>query len=340
MNGKVRAAVIGAGTIAERHVRAMLAHQRTELIAVSDIQLQRAKALAQGRAAVYADYKEMIRQERPDVVVITLPHYLHKETAVFSAEQKCHVLLEKPMAMNAAESREINQAAVRNGIVLAVGHMQHYFPANAEAKKIAASGQLGRLVMVHDKRYGNYFRKERPEWFLQREKAGGGVVINLGSHSIDKVQWITGREIVKVRAVLSYYGNRGDVEGSGCLFMLTDDHVPVTASICSYEGMPLQETELLFTNGKLKVRGSDELWISDGGEYKPVSVERKDAFFAQWTAMLDAIEHGAPLSNSGDYSAKISAVIDAAYRSHETGKEETAGIDGQPDACPPSHIFH
>ena len=130
-----------------------------------------------------------------------------------------------------------------------------------------------------------------------------------------------------MRAVLSYYGTRGDVEGSGCLFMLTEDDVPVTSSICSYGGKPLQETELLFTKGKIKVCGSDALWISEGGDYKAVALERgEDAFARQWKAMIEAIEHGTELSNSGQYSAGISAVVDAAYRSHVTGIEEETGI--------------
>lgn len=322
---QLRAVIVGAGAIAHKHVTTILENKRTKLVGVADVQQERAEALANRASAnSYPDYQEMITKERPDIVVITLPHYLHKEAAIFSAKAGCHVLLEKPMAMTAAECQDINDVVEQCGVVLAVGHMQHYFPANIEAKRITESGKLGRLVMVNDKRYGNYFREDRPAWFLQKSKAGGGVVINLGSHSIDKIQWITGKTIERVRAVLSYYGNRGDVEGSGSLFMLTKDHVPVTVSLCNYGGTPLQETELLFTEGRIKISGSHRLWISEGSdEYEEAVLEQgEDAFAAQWDDVLNAVVMGKTLSISGAYSQTISAVVDAAYLSHETELEQ------------------
>ena len=54
------------------------------------------KSLQLYEIMAYSDYREMIKQEKPDVVVIALPHYLHKETAVFAAEHGCHLMLEKP----------------------------------------------------------------------------------------------------------------------------------------------------------------------------------------------------------------------------------------------------
>lgn len=321
---KFRAAVIGAGAIAGSHLRALAASARTELVAVADISEERAgSAAANYSIKAYTDYRRMIREERPDIAVITLPHVLHKEAAVWCAEQGCHVLLEKPMAMNARECAEINEAAARCGIALAVGHMQHYFAENIAAKQVVASGRLGRLVAINDRRYGYYYGEKRPAWFLDKAVSGGGIVMNIGSHSIDKIQWLTDSRIVKAKAELTYYGERGDVEGSASLLLRTSQGVAASVSLFGYRAVPTNETELLFTGGALKIIAGKGLWMSGAAGYEPVETGgSREPFAPQWNDFLDAVEHGKYLSITGNYSQTVSTVIDAVYRSYETGLEE------------------
>jgi predicted dehydrogenase len=309
-------------------LRTLRASGRTELVAVADIDGERARsAAANFSIKPYTDYRQMVREERPDIAVITLPHHLHKEAAVWCAEQGCHVLLEKPMAMNARECAEINEAAERCGIILAVGHMQHYFAENIKAKELIASGMLGRLVMINDRRYGYYFGEKRPSWFLDKASSGGGIAMNIGSHSIDKIQWLTDSRITKVKAELTYFGERGNVEGSASLLMRTSQGVTASVSLFGYRGVPLNETELLFTGGALRITARKGLWISGADGYEPVETGAlADPFAPQWDDTLNAIEHGTELSLLGTYGQTVSAVIDAVYRSHETGMEQDVGL--------------
>lgn len=320
-----RAAVIGAGIIAKLHARALHESERTIFAAIADINPERARELGEPcGAAVYEDYRLMIAQEKPDVAIITLPHHLHKEATIYCMEQGCHVLLEKPMALNAAECAEINGAAVKHGVKVSVGHMQHFFAANIKAKEIIESGRLGRLVAINDRRHHPYFLPDRPGWFLDKARSGGGVVINLGSHSIDKIQWLTGLTIRSVKANMTYYGERGDVEGSASLFLHTSSGVPAMVSLCGYNNVAVNETELLFTEGQLKITGPQGLWIGAFGQpYERVETEGlAEAFAAQWNSVLDCVEHGSEEGISGTYGQSVCAVVDAAYRSSETGKEQ------------------
>jgi predicted dehydrogenase len=322
-------AVIGAGQIVNVHLEAIRKSDRCRLTAIADLMESKAQDLAvKYEAKAYMDYREMVLNEKPDIVIINLPHFLHKSSAIWCVEQGCHVLLEKPMALNVQECKEINEAAKRNGVLLAVGHMQQFFAEHVAAKEILSSGELGELVMINDRRYGGYFNESRPGWFLDKAKSGGGVIINLGSHSIDRIQWLTGSRIAKVRAVLSHFGERGDVEGSGSLFMETTSGVPVHVSVCGYSGAPANETELLFTKGSLRIRQRAELLMSKGGSYEPVSVVRKtDPFSEQWKVLLDALEYGSELPISGEYGQSVLAVVEAAYRSHDTGTEQRVELD-------------
>ncbi|MEF3308695.1 Gfo/Idh/MocA family oxidoreductase [Paenibacillus sp. GYB004] len=316
-------AVIGAGQIAHTHLRALQSSERARPVAIADVLEERAQQLGSEYGLLpYTDYKQMVLEQKPDLVIITLPHFLHKEAAVWCAEQGCHMLLEKPMALNVAECMEINDAAERNRVVVAVGHMQQFFAEHIAAKSIIASGQLGELVMVNDKRWGNYFQASRPAWFLEKAKSGGGVVINLGSHSIDRIQWLTDSRIAAVRASMTYRSST-DVEGSAALFMETTSGVPVTVSLSGYKGVPANETELLFTDGALRIGIRRGLSIGTDGTYTPVTVPPSaDAFVAQLESVLDTVEYGKPLSTSGAYGQSVVAVVEAAYRSHETGTEQ------------------
>ena len=319
-----RAVIIGAGIISSSHLKTMANHSRTELAAIADISLEKAQAAADAYGIkAYTDYKEMILEEKPDIAVITLPHFLHREASLFCAEHGCHVLLEKPMALNARECAEIIEAAKRAGIVLGVGHIQHFLAENIKAKQIVESGQLGKLVAVNDRRYAFYFDEKRPAWFLDKALSGGGIVINLGSHSIDRIQWITGEPIAKVKASLTFYGDRGNVEGSANLLMQTQQGTAVTVNLYGYRGAPANETEYLFTGGSLKVAARKGIWISGPKGYEPLETESfPDAFTAQWDELLAAVERGERMSISGEYARTVSAVIDAVYRSHDTGTEQ------------------
>ncbi|MCU6708752.1 Gfo/Idh/MocA family oxidoreductase [Paenibacillus sp. J5C_2022] len=323
---QIRAVIVGAGAISENHLKAMQVSSRTELLAVADLDQQRLDRCAAAYSVrTYRDYKAMIRQERPDVVVITLPHFLHKEAVIWCAEQGCHVLVEKPMAMNVQECREMNEAAARNGVILAVGHMQHYFPSMIRAREILRSGRLGKVIMMNDRRWCNYFHPDRPAWFLERAKSGGGIVVNLGSHSLDKLQWLTDSRVDKVKASLTYYGDRGDVEGSANLFLETTEGVAASVSLCGYGQLYLNETEFLLTGGQLKLLGSDQLRIYDGhsGEYEAVDTsDLPETFTAQWEDMLNAVQHSSELGISAEYGQSITAVVEAIYRSHATGREQ------------------
>jgi predicted dehydrogenase len=321
-----RAVVIGAGKIAGIHLQSLHENGRTELAAVADIDPQKAESAASSYGiSAYTDYKEMVLTEKPDIAVITLPHFLHKESAIWCASHGCHVLVEKPMAMNVRECIEMNEAARTSGITLAVGHMQHYYPVNRKAKEIIESGRLGKLVMVIDRRWSDYFTEDRPSWFLNKAQSGGGIVINIGSHSIDKLQWLTGSRVTSVKASLTYFGDRGDVEGSASLQMKTDSGVDANISLSGYRNVMTNETELLFTDGQLKIEGSRKLWISDKDSKSfelIVTDYQPGAFQAQWDDLLDAIDNGHEPGISGRYGQSVAAAVAAVYRSHETGTEQ------------------
>ncbi|MEK0315609.1 Gfo/Idh/MocA family protein [Cohnella sp. 56] len=294
-------------------------------VAVADLVAERAKALAERYGvAAYTDYMQMIVRERPDIAIITLPHYLHKEAALFCLAQGCHVLLEKPMALDVEECDEIIAAAGRAGTALLVGHTQHYIAENLAAKRIVDAGILGELVMIRDVRNVHYFSERRPAWFFQQALAGGGIMMNLGSHSIDKIVWFAGSAVSQVKAAVSYHGDRGDIEGSGMALLQLENGFPASLALSGYPGCARNETELVFTEGMLRLETGKGLWISRGGDYERVQTEpQAPPFVLQLRHLVDCIEGRRDASASLAHSRHAVATVRAIYASHASGREET-----------------
>ncbi|WP_026703119.1 Gfo/Idh/MocA family protein [Salibacterium aidingense] len=322
----VTVAVIGAGIIAEEHLQAVEAVEGLHALAVADINAQKAEMLAERyNTRSYTDYQDMIKTETPNMVIITLPHYLHKEASVFSAEQGCHILLEKPMALTAAECEKIIQSARKNRVQLMVGHIQQYFHENRTAKQIVEQGELGSLVMINETRHLPYFTRERPRWFFECSKAGGGIVMNLGAHCIDKIQWLLDTKVSQVMAAMTYKGEEAgvaaDVEGSGLLFLHTERGIPASISLAGYEVVPKQRTELIFTNGMMKVEIGKGVWVIRSGVYEKVaSTKETPPFVRQLTEFLRAVKGEGTVKKSGPYAKSIIEVLEAGYQSHKQGK--------------------
>ncbi|MFZ4453105.1 Gfo/Idh/MocA family protein [Salibacterium aidingense] len=322
----VTVAVIGAGIIAEEHLQAVEAVEGLHALAIADINAQKAEMLAERyNTRSYIDYQDMIKTETPNMVIITLPHYLHKEASVFSAEQGCHILLEKPMALTAAECKEIIQSARENRVQLMVGHIQQYFQENRTAKQIVQQKDLGSLVMINETRNLPYFTRERPRWFFECSKAGGGIVMNLGAHCIDKIQWLLDTKVSQVLAAMTYKGEEAgvaaDVEGSGLLFLHTERGIPASISLAGYEVIPKQRTELIFTNGMMKVEMGKGVWVSKNGVYEKVASTKETLpFVRQLTDFVRAVKGEGTVKKSGPYAKSIIEVLEAGYQSHEQGK--------------------
>jgi predicted dehydrogenase len=123
MAADLKTAVIGAGAISNEHFEAIRDTEGFRACAVADINKEKAEQAAKRYGIrAYTDYRQMLDHEQPDVVAIALPHFLHKETALYAAASGCHLLLEKPMALNVAECDEIIEAARKGGVRIMIGH--------------------------------------------------------------------------------------------------------------------------------------------------------------------------------------------------------------------------
>lgn len=321
MGSAYRVAVIGAGGIAGRHLAALWDMAQAQCVAIADLNREKAETNARMFGVqAYQSYTEMLEREKPDIAIVTLPHHLHREAVEQCAARGIHLLLEKPMGISVAECDVMMQAAAAGGVTLLIGHTQHYLPENRAAKEWIDAGWLGRLIQVQDTRHTDYFAESRPEWFFRRDQAGGGILANLGSHCVDKLQWLSGQRVVRVTAQVDRHAPIGDVEGAGVVMLLTEGGIPATVCMSGYKGAPRNETELCFAGGMLRL-ASGGLWVSEGGDFRQVELPPgQDPFLLQMEDLIAAIESGKQPECHPAYSRSLVAVTEAIYQSAETGQ--------------------
>lgn len=148
-------AIIGCGVMGSLHARIYANIPNVRLVAVCDVNQTNGKKLAKiYKIKFYSDFKEMLAKEALDAISVTVPTVLHKEVALFCINRGVNLLVEKPLAISAEESKLITEAAQKKGVVLTVGHIERFNPAILKLKELIKKGTFGRIVSVVVKRVG------------------------------------------------------------------------------------------------------------------------------------------------------------------------------------------
>lgn len=316
------AVILGAGGIAESHIKACLDGNYVKIHALSDVNTQRAYDVQKKYnldAGVYSDYQIMIQEIKPDIAIICLPHFLHYPSTVFCIENGCSVLLEKPMAMNTMECDQIIELCKKNNSKLMVGHVIHYYPETLIAHKMLKSGELGELLMVNDYRSGAYFTDDRPGWFIDKKLSGGGMLMNLGAHSFDRIMWITGKDVSDIEAFISGNYPGKSVEGYARVNLKLEGNIPVTITVYGYEEYYKNMTELFFEGGVVEARYGEGTWVHKNGKSQKIEETFEEPFKMQLMEFIDYIEGRRDNPISGEYGRRVIDCIEKSYRMNGIG---------------------
>ncbi len=200
--------VISCSGMAEGHMKGVIAHPQAKLVAVCDIDLEKAKTVAERRGVdrVYQDYKELLAQPDIDAVIIVTPDHLHREMAIDALEAGKHVLCEKPLALNRDDLNAIAAAVKKSDKKFMVGQICRYTPAFKATKEIIDRGEIGDVVFVETEYAHNYekilkacedWKSDPARWRSNPERNG---VVGGGCHAVDLLRWLVGADPEEVRA--------------------------------------------------------------------------------------------------------------------------------------------
>jgi predicted dehydrogenase len=203
----IKAGVIGTGFIGPAHVEALRRLGYVEVVAVAerDAELAQAKAEAMSIPRAYGDYRDMLTDDEIQVVHNCTPNNLHFQINKDILAAGKHVVSEKPLAVNSAESRELVRLAEASGLVHAINFNYRYMPLVQQARQMCqVAGDVGRVYAVHGSYLQDWLLWETDwNWRLVPEVSGDTrAVADIGSHWCDLVQFVTGLRIVRVMADL------------------------------------------------------------------------------------------------------------------------------------------
>ena len=191
MNKKINIGVVGLGFIGQKHIKSYQNMCNVNLAAVAS---KKAPTLAKEcdyKFHLYTDLDEMLRCESLDAVDICLPTVFHKEAVIKALNHGCHVIVEKPFALNSSEIDEMVECSVKTGKRLMVAHVCRFMQEYRFAKEIITGKSLGKPLYYYACR-----NSATPKWssnnWLADKKFSGGTVMDLQIHDIDIANWLLG----------------------------------------------------------------------------------------------------------------------------------------------------
>ena len=186
----VRWGVLGTGWIAERFIASLRRHSRQEVVAVASRDGTRAAGFARATEVTtsYGSYQELVNAEEVDVVYVATPHPAHLPGALLAIEAGKHVLVEKPLALDAAEAGRIADAARARGVFCMEALWTLFLPRYDVLRQLLADDAVGPVRSVLAE-YGEAFG---PEHRILRRDLAGGPLLDLGTYPVALSTWLLG----------------------------------------------------------------------------------------------------------------------------------------------------
>jgi len=355
MRDKLGIAIVGCGAISYANAEAIRKSSNARLSYAMDLNLASAKAFGEKYSIPFTDRLEkVLSAPEVDAVFICTPHYLHAPIAEQAAEAGKHVIVEKPMGTNLADSRRIVEACRKSGVKLSVCYCMRYSRKIQFAREFINAGGLGNIIgmqitMLRDQseRYLGHdiWQEGSINWHGVKAKSGGGLFIDNIAHYLDYYLYITGLKIDSIYCRAGAYLLPTEVEDNlFALFNCDNNAIGTVTAGFGVRGSG-QEQNNRIGNALQRIWGEDgHMLLIPRFEF--FSMRRIDNFEPnRWHApkpsriynslgtgiaertefverfALAVIEDRDP-DISGEFGVRVMSVIDAAYRSSLSGSEE------------------
>ena len=353
---EVRIGIIGCGGIANgKHMPSLAKLPNVKMVAFCDIVKEKAEAAAKKfgtpDAAVYEDYRELLKDESIEVVHVLTPNKEHSFISIDAMRAGKHVMCEKPMAKTAKEAWEMVKVAKETGKKLTIGYQNRQRVASLYAKKYVETGALGDIYYVN-----TYAMRRRgtPNWgvFLNEEEQGGGPIIDIATHSLDLTLYLMNNyepEVVigKAHKKLEHpeegniWGDNGvsnnPLEEAACAFIRMKNGATIMLEtswalnvntnpsqgfcrLCgSKAGIALFEDSMTINKIELG-RAVDSTVDTSAGGVDFFEGASNDSAYNEAASWINAIVNDTDPVVLPEQAAVVSQILEAIYTSSKTGK--------------------
>jgi predicted dehydrogenase len=320
----VRFGLIGAGAIAQAYAQAFAKTHLAVLAAVADCNLGAAEKMAASVGCqAYGGYEAMVEAVELDAAIVCTPPASHRDICCDLLDRGLHVLCEKPLSISSAAAMEMISAADLRGLVFTMASKFRYVEDVRKAKTLIESGAIGEVVLFENVFTGRVDMSQR--WNSNPTIAGGGVLIDNGTHSVDVTRYCLG-ELAEVQAM---EGNRIQflpVEDTAKMFVRSRDGVLGSIDLSWSVSKELPYFIAVYgSSGTILVgwreskyrKAGDADWTVFGSGFDKV-----EAFKRQIENFAGAVRGDEPLVVTPEDALASVQVIEAAYRSLARGAWE------------------
>ncbi len=340
MSQSTRIGIIGGGWPGVAHSKGYLAAGGFAVTAVADLIPDRRTKLAADwpKAKQYADAKELLADKEIDAVSICLPTHLHLPTALAAMKAGKHVMLETPPGISVRESKQLATAAGKRGKILAYAFQRRFGGAELAAAQAIAKGYAGQAYHARATWMRTRGIPIGTGWYTDREKSGGGALLDLGSHMLDTAWYLLGQpNPISVYAVTRRQFREQapielpfNVEDSAFAIVKFDHGKSLELGVSwAINQAPAQNGTSCRVYG---TTGGVEVYTPAGpilyrqfngkGEAKetPMKQPKIVGHAAMFRQFREAILGKAPVATGPEQGVVLMQMIEALYRSAETGK--------------------
>lgn len=357
MNKKIKIGVIGCGGIANgKHIPSYLQlKEKAEIVALCDILEEAIKQTIEKHkfenVKTFTDYRELLKLDEIDVILVCTPNSSHCEITVAALNSGKHVMCEKPMALNYAEACQMIEASKKTDKLLTIGYQNRYRQDSLYLKKECEKNEFGEIYFAKARAIR---RRSVPNWgvFLDKEKQGGGPLIDIGTHALDLTLYMMNNYKPKYAVGTVYHklnnqtetGNPwGDwdpakftVEDSAFGFVVMENGATIILeSSWALNVADVGEAQTLICGDKggadmfdgLRINGikNNTQYIlkptfSAGGVAFNDATVSSDPSVVEAFTFLSAINGNGKLKVTAEQAAVVTRILDGIYESASTGK--------------------
>lgn len=318
MSEPVTFGLIGTGGIAQSYVQAFETSENAKLVAVCDVRLDAANATAaKFGIAAYATVEELLKHEPTiEAVILCTPPNTHESITLQCLREGVHVLCEKPFTLTPASARRMVNAAAAEKRLLTMASKFRCVEDVSKAKKIIDSGILGEVILFENAFTGRVEMTNR--WNSKLAIAGGGVLIDNGTHSVDLMRYFLG-PLAEVHSVEGKRTQNLEVEDTVRIFVRSAAGVMGSVDLSWSLNKELDwYVNIYGTQGTIQVGWKESRYRQAGGKDWVVfgaGYHKVNAFRAQIDNFSLAVRGEAKLLVTTEDAIASVDVVEAAYRS-------------------------
>jgi predicted dehydrogenase len=332
MANKVRWGVLGAAKIAVKKViPGMQKGEWSEVTAIASRDRSKAEdaARALGIAKAYGSYEELLADPEIDAIYNPLPNQLHVPWSIKAAEAGKHVLCEKPLSLTVAEARQLLAARDRANVKIGEAFMVRTHPQWLRVRELVASGRIGQLRATTG--FFSYFNNDATN-IRNIPQYGGGAVMDIGCYPINTSRFIFGEEPSRVMGLVE---RDPQMKVDRLTSAMLDFPSVQSTFTFSMQLVPYQRSQFFGTKGRIEIEvpfnappdRPCRILIDDGRDVfgGGITVEEFlvcDQYSLQGDAFSRAVREGGEVPGSLEDAIANMAVIEAIFRSAESGRWE------------------